>query len=104
MPTNDALDGPKEGLPEQSMDLKELTELLIKNYGHHTGLFDLVLQLRIATGSFGPSKDDALPSAMVSVAGVGLKKVDKAGVNTLDAALVNPKKGKKRAASRSSRS
>ena len=93
MSTDDALDVTKDGLPDQSMDLKELTALLIKNYGHHTGQFDLVLQLRIATGLFGLSNDDPLPSAMVSVAGVGLKKVDKAGVNTLDAALINPKHG-----------
>jgi len=76
--------------PEEEVDLKELAALLIKHFGHHEGLYDLAFQLQIATGAIGPNKDSLLPGAMFGIAGVGLKRVEKLGMNTLDAADVNP--------------
>lgn len=74
--------------PEEMLDLKQLTALLIKHYGHKEGLFDLSVQLQIGTGAVGPDKDHVLPGAMFGVAGLGLRKVTKLGPTTLDATEV----------------
>ncbi len=76
--------------PEEEMTLKELTALLIKHFDHHEGRYDLAFHLQIATGAIGPDKDNLLPGAMLGIAGVGLKRVEKPSPNTLDAADVNP--------------
>lgn len=77
--------------PQEEMTLKDLTILLIKHFGHHEGLYDLSFQLQIGTGAIGPDKENPLPGAMFGIAGVGLKRVEKLGTNTLDAEKVNPK-------------
>lgn len=82
--------------PDESMNIRALTELLIRHFGHRDGLFDLVIQFQIGAGAFGPSKDDVLPSAIVGVSGVGLKQVEKPGANSVDAAIVNPAQKQKR--------
>jgi hypothetical protein len=79
--------GPK---PEEEMTLKELTVLLIKHFGHHEGLYDLAVHIRIGTGAIGLGNEIPLPGAVFGVAGVGLKRVEKLGVNTLNAEDVNP--------------
>lgn len=81
------IDGTK---PEEEMTLNELTALLIKHFDHHEGRYDLAIHLQIATGAIGPDKDNLLPGAMLGIAGVGLKRVETLGSNTLDAADVNP--------------
>lgn len=100
MPTDKAPKTKEEEKPENFLDLKELTALLIKNFGYREGLYDLAVQLQVGIGSFGPAKDNRLPGAVVGLAGVGLKKVTKKSPNTLDAAEVNPaRKVKKRLSS-----
>ena len=64
--------------------------IIIKETGIHEGLFDISFKLNVAIGMIGPSLDAALPGAMFGIAGVVLNKVDIKGVNTIDAAEVNP--------------
>ncbi len=75
---------------EQPLALRELTELLIKHYDLHEGLYELLVEFQIGMGVIGPNPHDALPGASVGLSKLGLMKVQVMGNNTLDAAAVNP--------------
>lgn len=81
--------------PHEKLTLKELTELLVKNFNKHEGIYSLSLEIQISVGNFGPAESVA-PGAMFGVSGVGLNKVDKESVNTVDASKVNPLKASKK--------
>lgn len=80
-----------------SFTLVEMTEILIKKQGLHEGLYNLSVQFQIAFGAVGPSPELISPGAMMGVSGIGLSRTDKekANIQTVDAAKVNPatKKG-----------
>lgn len=75
-----------------NLSLAELTELLIKHYSIHEGLYDLAFHFQIAVGAVGPQPDQVIPGAMIGVNGVSLAKTENSGPNTVDASVVNPKK------------
>ena len=70
--------------------LRELTEMLVRKYDLHEGIYDLALEYRIGLGGAGPSEEQRYPTAMVSITSVGLTKAEKHGPTTVDAAQVNP--------------
>ena len=73
------------------MPLGELTKLLVKHHGFREGIFDISVEFQIGVGSIGPDPEKALfPSAIASVSRVGLKRVDKEGASTIDAASLWP--------------
>lgn len=72
--------------------LKDLLELLLREHDIHEGLYDIATEFQIAAGAVGPSQDQLLPGAIIGLSRVGIMKVDKLGPNTVDAAIVNPKK------------
>ena len=79
-------------MPSQQclFSLKEITEHLVRIKDYHEGLYDLSIEISFAVGSFGPTSELMLPGAMFGVSGIGLAKTEKAGPNTVDAALSNP--------------
>lgn len=74
----------------EPLPLKELTEVLIKHYGFHEGIYDALIEFRIGVGGFGPTPADRTPGAMVGIGRVGLVKAEQHGPNTVDAAVANP--------------
>lgn len=75
--------------------LEEVTAILIRNQGLHTGLFDLSIELNIGVGGFGPTPDETYPGATVGVKAIGLQPAKVRTPRTLDAAEVNPKGDRK---------
>ncbi len=76
---------------------KDLTEILIKHNDLHEGIYALNLEFQFGLGMMGPTPEQTLPSAIVSLARVGLNKVGVHATNTVDAAEVNPYSGAKKA-------
>jgi hypothetical protein len=70
----------------------ELTEILVKHQGLHEGLYNLSLEFQLAFGAVGPTQELICPGAMIGVSRIGLSKTEKekANLNTVDAAKVNP--------------
>lgn len=81
----------------QPLTLKEVTELLVRHYGLHEGNYNLSMEFRIGTGTFGPDQEERYPGAFFTIVKIGLTKADEPNQNTIDAAEVNPKRkaGKK---------
>lgn len=74
------------------LDIKEVTEVLVKHYGLHEGLYDLYLEYRLGFGNVGLSQDDLLPSAVVGIYKLGVTQVSAMGPMTVDVAKANPLK------------
>lgn len=70
--------------------MKEVAELLVKQYGLHDGLYDLLIEYQFAFGNFGPTPEQITPGAMIGIAKLGLTRVDRLGPLTVDAARTNP--------------
>lgn len=86
----DRIDPP--GAPFPPLTLRELAVLLIKHHGLHEGLYDPAFEFQIAIGGVGPQQDALLPGAMIGVSRIGLAIAEKTSGNTVDAAVVNPRK------------
>lgn len=76
------------------LNMRQLTEELIRHHGLTEGLFDLLVEFQIGTGAVGPDKDRLLPGAMIGLARVGLSPAKVRGPNTLDAAELQPQLSK----------
>lgn len=81
--------------PSLSLDLKSLTEVLIRHFDIHEGTYQLNLGFRIGVGGFamdGGPDGHPLPGAMVGVESLSLARIPEGmtAPNALDAALVNP--------------
>lgn len=81
----------------EPLSLKELTTLLIKNYGLHEGHFDLLIEFQIGMGAFGPTPESMAPGAAVSISKIGLAKSAQIGDRSVDASVVNPKPTRRKA-------
>jgi hypothetical protein len=75
----------------QNLKLKELLELLIRHFDIHEGVYDISVDFQVGVGAIGPSPDQLLPGAMIGVSAIGIAAADKAGPNTADAAVCNPR-------------
>jgi len=77
---------------KQSLSLKEVTEVLIKHYGHHQGFFNLTVEFQIGVGNVGPDPSMPAPGVALGVTRIGLGPApaspNKASV---DASVVNPR-------------
>lgn len=74
----------------ESLSIKEMTTVLIKHYGHHTGHYDLMLEFKIGVGPIGTDPSNVLPGAAVGVSKFGLVPSSSVGPLSVDAAEVNP--------------
>jgi hypothetical protein len=78
-----------------SLNLKSLTEVVIRHFKIHEGVYQLNIGFKIGVGGFamdGGPDAVPLPGAMVGVEGVSLARIPR-GVNApnaVDAAKVNP--------------
>ncbi len=78
-----------------SLNLKSLTEVVIRHFKIHEGIYQLNIGFKIGVGGFamdGGPDAVPLPGAMVGVEGVSLARIPR-GVNApnaVDAAKVNP--------------
>ncbi|WP_428660443.1 hypothetical protein [Reyranella sp.] len=80
----------------------ELVEVIIKQCGVHEGRWSLMLSLAIGTGNFSPAPEQAAsPGVVITIPQVGIQRVIEGqpvgpGSIIVDAAEVNPRKGKAR--------
>lgn len=78
----------------EPMDLKELTVVLLKHHGIHSGIYEISLNFDIGAGAGQPpSSAYPVPTIFTSVTGVGLNKIEGDAPKTslaVDAAEVNP--------------
>jgi len=70
---------------------KEIVEMLIMKQGFHEGLWVMYVEFGLGALNAGPSDDQLLPAAIISVMKIGLQKGEKENSLTVDAAKVNPK-------------
>jgi hypothetical protein len=78
-----------------ALDLKSLTEVLIRHFDVHEGIYQLNFGFRIGVGGFamdGNPGSAPLPGAVVGVEGVNLSRLPDGmdAPNAVDAAKVNP--------------
>jgi len=74
---------------------RELTETLIKKQGLHEGLWMIYVEFGLGAGNVGPTKEQVMPAAILSVAKIGIQRVEKdnplaESALIVDAAVVNP--------------
>ncbi len=83
---------------------KEVAEALVKKQKIHEGLWAIYVQFGLQAGNvpFPARSDDpmveetAIPSAIVPILSIGIQRVDKGTMLSVDASVVNPgKKNKK---------
>jgi len=83
----------KEAVSEH-LSLIEMTEVLIKHYGHHEGIFNLSVEFQIGVGNVGPDPSLQGPGAAISVHRIGLAAAPvPPNRSSVDASKVNPKPG-----------
>lgn len=70
---------------------REIVEMLIKKQDIREGIWSLSIRFNFGATNAGPSPTEVSPSAVISVAQIGLHKVDKESNIALDAAKVNPR-------------
>lgn len=77
----------------EPLSISELGAVLIKHFGFHEGLYDVMVEFQIGTGSQGSadSGSNITPGLVVSISRIGLNKATKVSNGlTLDASIVNP--------------
>lgn len=78
------------------LTMKELAVLLAKHYDLKEGLFDILIEFKMAFGAVGPTKDETLPGAIVGVSKIGLVPTQRISSTTIDAAEANKPKRSRR--------
>lgn len=73
---------------------KEIVEMLIKKQDLHEGIWGLLIQFKFAAANTGPSENEIYPTAVSSVASIGLQPFRNESNIALDAAKVNPPSSK----------
>lgn len=71
-----------------SLDIKGLTEVLVRHYGYKEGLWELVIEFRVGFGALGPTEAERLPSAVLGLSRIGLNPTNKANAFSVDAAAL----------------
>ena len=80
------------------LTMLDLAAVLVKHYGLHEGLYDLMIEYQIGMGGVGPDPSSLTPGVMLGAYRVGLIPSTNNSPTTVDAATVNPaKKARKKA-------
>ena len=74
-----------------SLDLKDITEILVKHFELHDGKYDISIEFNIGVGAVGPDEQSRLPGAMIAVSRIGVMQANQDGPATVNAAEINPK-------------
>lgn len=72
------------------LDPKAIMALILKDKGIHEGLWAFTVEFQLSIGVAGPTQDKALPTAMATVARMGIQKGVELNSITYDAAELNP--------------
>jgi len=77
---------------------KEIAEILIKKQDIHEGHWSIYIEFGLGAANIAVSPEDPnlMPSAIVPVKRIGIQKFDQPNQLSVDAALVNPIKPKKK--------
>jgi hypothetical protein len=73
-----------------TFELKEAVTALIRQQKLHEGIWAMTIEFGMGAGNFGPTQEEARPSAFVQVIKLGLTRADTEGPLAIDAAKVNP--------------
>jgi hypothetical protein len=77
---------------------KELAAALVKQQGLHEGVWAIIVEFGLAAVNAGQAEDELNPTAIIPVQKIGIMKTGKLNSLAVDAAVVNPKKGKAKTA------
>lgn len=77
-------------------DTKKLVSILLKDQGIHDGTWALTVEFVLGVGMSGPNADQIMPTAMASVAKVGISRADEGATFSFDASELNPTPGRVR--------
>jgi len=69
----------------EPLNLRELTEVLIRHYGLKEGKYGLNVEFHVGAGMFGPSEDKRGPGFGIGMGRVGLIEAPIDGPYTIDA-------------------
>ncbi|MFO1196821.1 MAG: hypothetical protein U1E86_07595 [Burkholderiaceae bacterium] len=69
-----------------SFKMNELAEILVREAGVTTGLWQVDFRFTLTAGMVGPTETECLPTALTSITEIGIVQVDKPGPLTVDAA------------------
>jgi hypothetical protein len=73
------------------LSIQDIGVLLVKHYGLHEGIFEIMLQFQVGVGPVGPDPTQMMPGAMIGIQKIGLLKSKTASPSTIDASKVNPR-------------
>lgn len=74
-----------------SLELKDITEMLVRHFGLHDGKYDISVEFNVGVGAVGPNENERLPGALIAVSKIGIMPTTHDGPAIVDAAKVNPK-------------
>ena len=74
-----------------SLELKDVTEILVKHFGLHEGKYDISIEFNIGVGAVGPTEQNRLPGAIIAVSRIGIAQATQDGPATVNASIINPK-------------
>ncbi|MBM4329365.1 MAG: hypothetical protein FJ118_19650 [Deltaproteobacteria bacterium] len=77
---------------QYTFNFKEIAELLVKKQGLNEGIWGIVVKFGLGAAFTGPKGQDVLPTAMVPILEIGIRKQEEMTSLSVDAALVNPRK------------
>jgi hypothetical protein len=80
-----------------SFDFQEVVEALIKQQGINTGLWALAVEFGIKATNIGPDNKNLSPAAIIPIKNIGLIRATELTNLSVDASIVNPATGAKRA-------
>lgn len=69
---------------------KELATLLVKDRGLHEGIWGVTINFALNATNFGPNKEEVIPTAILHVVTIALRKHDQVTNVSVNAAEVNP--------------
>lgn len=75
-----------ESPSSRMLELKQLCEILVRESGITTGLWELAFEYKVAFGAVSPPGEPPLPSGIVSISKVGVAPATARGPYTIDAA------------------
>lgn len=76
----------------EPLSLLDLTEVLVKHYDFHEGVFNLLVEFQVGVGHIGPDPSKPAPGAAIGVTRIGLTPAPIPPNNSsVDASIVNPK-------------
>ena len=75
---------------------KELVEILVKSQNLTEGIWQLYMNFGIKAANLGSSDSDVLPTAMIPVLQIGIKKTDKENNLAVDASKLIPREARKK--------